>query len=80
MTTLETIKGIIEHQKAEQKMREDSLKFKDREIKKFQNYIADIEERKKEIEKEIEENNISIEELSKIEKQLEEALCVGEQG
>lgn len=80
MTILETVKGIIEHEEAEQKMRVEGLKFKDAEIEKYENFIAKIEEKKVIIGNEILESDRQVQELKKIKEQLEEALCVGEQG
>ncbi len=79
MTILETIKGIIEGEEAEQQMRAGSLKSKDKEIKKFEEFIKGINKRKIEIGNEIIESDIQLQALIKVKEQLEEALCVGEQ-
>ena len=79
MTILETVKGIINHEEAEQKMRVDGLKFKDDEIIKYRKIIIGIQERKVEIGNEILESDAQIFELKKIKRQLEEAVC-GVQG
>ena len=75
MTILETINGIIEYEEGEQKLRKESLIFKNKEIQKYKNYIGKIEKRKIEIEKEIKESDMQIIELKKIKKQLERAIC-----
>ena len=79
MTIIETIKSIIDGEDAEQKMRTDSLKFKDTEIEKHKQIIINIQNEKIRIQKEIDQSGVQIQALIGVKDQLEEAICVGEQ-
>lgn len=84
MTIIETIDCIIKGQEAEQEIRKDRLKSKDKEIEKYQEKIkillTEKEKIEKEIQKEINEANLQLEALRTIKLQIQEKSWSGAQG
>ena len=76
MTVIEILNKIIEGQEEEQKLNEDSIKFKKKEILKYRGFVITEQERIIEIEKEIEENKKQTKQLEKIVNTLKEENCV----
>jgi hypothetical protein len=77
MNIIETLDKVVADQLQEQKLRRESIKFKQDEIVKYQKFIDSNKERISKIEKEIEEVSLQIAEIVKIKKQLKEKSCVG---
>ncbi len=84
MTIIETIDCIIKGQIAEQKIREDRLKSKDKEIEKYRKLLKDLEEERDkenlEIQKDIDEQNLQIKALREIKLKMQEVSWIGAQG
>lgn len=83
MTIIETIDCIIKGQEAEQGIRKIRLKEKDREIKKYQEKIKNLEKEKEEIQekiqKEIDEADLQLKTLREIKLKIQEASWNGAQ-
>lgn len=76
MTIIEILSKIIEGQEEEQKLNEDSIEFKKKEILKYRGFVIAEQKRITEIEKEIEENKKQTKQLEKIVNTLKEENCV----
>jgi len=76
MTIIKILSKIIEGQEEEQKLNEDSIEFKKKEILKYRGFVIAEQKRITEIEKEIEENKKQTKQLEKIVNTLKEENCV----
>jgi len=75
MSIISALDQIVTDQLKKQKLRRDSIKFKQAEINKYNNFIKKEQERIEEIEKEIKETSLQMVKLVEIKKQLKETSC-----
>ncbi len=74
MNIIQTLDRVVTDALQEQKVRTDSIKFKQTEIAKHKNFAKKEEERILEIQKEYNEASLQIAEIIKIKKQLQEVV------
>lgn len=72
MTIEQEVKQLINNHLAEQKLRRESITFKQVEIEKYTNFIINLQEKISEIEKETKQESLHLLKLIDIKKNLKE--------